>query len=367
MLWGVRSRWKRNETRASTPSPSLHKCIKNTSACGTPPAEHLLKIMAEDHRPPNRQVNLHRISLWVSRMFLSFEYCFHLSGVFSVHAFFICMTSVCVFVFNFFPLSLSFFPSSVLYVLWSPDATKRGQTWNSEMEEPHPTCWTTRELPAPWNVNWWEASQRPPSQHQGLAPLKGSKLPGLEDTCQIISKIGRQHCLLTHRLRRAIPSPQTPQNTPLAAASPFRETRASSTQQNTGTSPCKPRAVTDTSPSPPTGGRTHKEEELQPSICRKDTPHAENQTKWRERETCSRGGDMVRAYKRKGKLAQACPTLCDPWAIQPMGFSRPEYWSGEPLPSPEDLPIPGIKPRFSSLQVDSLPAEPQGKPKNTAN
>ena len=108
---------------------------------------------------------------------------------------------------------------------------------------------------------------------------KASKLPGLEDTRQIISKIGRQHCLLTHRLRRAIPSPQTPQNTPLAAASPFRETRASSTQQNTGTSPCKPAAVTDTSPSPPTGGRTHKEEELQPSICRKDTPHAENQTK----------------------------------------------------------------------------------------
>ena len=51
--------------------------------------------------------------------------------------------------------------------------------------------------------------------------------------------------------------------------------------------------------------------------------------------------------------------------IQSMEFSRPEYWSGEPFPSPRDLPNPGIEPRSPSLQVDSLPAEPQGKSKNT--
>ena len=45
-----------------------------------------------------------------------------------------------------------------------------------------------------------------------------------------------------------------------------------------------------------------------------------------------------------------------------MGFSRPEYWSGKPFPSPGDLPNPGIKPRSPALQVDSLPAEPPGKP-----
>ena len=45
-----------------------------------------------------------------------------------------------------------------------------------------------------------------------------------------------------------------------------------------------------------------------------------------------------------------------------MGFSRQEYWSGLPLPSPGDLPNPGIKPRSPTLQVDSLPAELQGKP-----
>ena len=38
-----------------------------------------------------------------------------------------------------------------------------------------------------------------------------------------------------------------------------------------------------------------------------------------------------------------------------MGFSRQEYWSGLPFPSPQDLPNPGIKPTSPALQVDSLP------------
>ena len=38
-----------------------------------------------------------------------------------------------------------------------------------------------------------------------------------------------------------------------------------------------------------------------------------------------------------------------------MGFSRQEYWSGLALPSPEDLPEPGIKPRPPAWQADSLP------------
>ena len=40
-----------------------------------------------------------------------------------------------------------------------------------------------------------------------------------------------------------------------------------------------------------------------------------------------------------------------------MEFSRPEYWSGQPFPSPGDLPNPGIKPGSPALQVDSLPTE----------
>ena len=49
-----------------------------------------------------------------------------------------------------------------------------------------------------------------------------------------------------------------------------------------------------------------------------------------------------------------------PWTIQPMEFSRQAYWSGYHFPFPRGLPNPGIKPRFPALQVDSLPAEPQG-------
>ena len=53
-----------------------------------------------------------------------------------------------------------------------------------------------------------------------------------------------------------------------------------------------------------------------------------------------------------------------PWTIQSMEFSRPQYWSGEPFLSPGDLPNSGIKPRSCTLQADSLPAKPPGKPKN---
>ena len=43
-------------------------------------------------------------------------------------------------------------------------------------------------------------------------------------------------------------------------------------------------------------------------------------------------------------------------------FSRQEYWSGLPFPSPGDLPDPGIEPRSPSLQADTLLSEPPGKP-----
>ena len=69
-----------------------------------------------------------------------------------------------------------------------------------------------------------------------------------------------------------------------------------------------------------------------------------------------------------GLVAKSCLTLVIPWTCQAplsMGFSRQEYWSGLPFPSPGDLPNPGIESRPPTLQVDSLPAEPKGKPKNT--
>ena len=49
-------------------------------------------------------------------------------------------------------------------------------------------------------------------------------------------------------------------------------------------------------------------------------------------------------------------------ALLSMEFSRQEYYSGLPFPSPGDLPYPGIKPRSPAFQADSLPTEPPGKP-----
>ena len=49
-----------------------------------------------------------------------------------------------------------------------------------------------------------------------------------------------------------------------------------------------------------------------------------------------------------------------------MGFSRQEYWSRLPFPSPGDLPDPGIEPGSPSLQTDSLPPEPPGKPSESS-
>ena len=44
-----------------------------------------------------------------------------------------------------------------------------------------------------------------------------------------------------------------------------------------------------------------------------------------------------------------------------MGFSRQEYWSGLPSPTPGDLPDPGIEPGSPALQADALPSDQLGK------
>ena len=67
------------------------------------------------------------------------------------------------------------------------------------------------------------------------------------------------------------------------------------------------------------------------------------------------------------KALQSCPTLCDLWtaahqAPLSIEFSRQEYWSGLPFPSPGDLPDPGVEPTSPALQADSLLTEHKGKP-----
>ena len=65
-----------------------------------------------------------------------------------------------------------------------------------------------------------------------------------------------------------------------------------------------------------------------------------------------------------------CLTLETPWAVArqaplTMEFSRQEYWSGLPFPSPGDLPKPGVKPTSPALQADSLTQNHQGSPWNS--
>ena len=77
--------------------------------------------------------------------------------------------------------------------------------------------------------------------------------------------------------------------------------------------------------------------------------------------------NLKRIMKVKVKLLSRVQLFATLWtvahqALSSMGFSRQEYWSGLPFPSPEGLPDPGIEPGSPTLQADSLPSELPGKP-----
>ena len=68
----------------------------------------------------------------------------------------------------------------------------------------------------------------------------------------------------------------------------------------------------------------------------------------------------------KGKSLSHVQLFATLWAVAyqatpSTGFSRQDYWSGLPFPSPGDLPNPGIELRSPALQADALPSEPTGK------
>ena len=65
-------------------------------------------------------------------------------------------------------------------------------------------------------------------------------------------------------------------------------------------------------------------------------------------------------------VTQSCPTFVTPWTVAlwaplSMGFSRQEYWSGLPFPSPGDLPNPGTEPASPALAGGFLTTESPGK------
>ena len=66
------------------------------------------------------------------------------------------------------------------------------------------------------------------------------------------------------------------------------------------------------------------------------------------------------------KLLSRVRLFATPWTVAyqappSVGFSRQEYWSGLPFPSPGDLPDPEIEPRSPALWLDAFPSEPPGK------
>ena len=77
-------------------------------------------------------------------------------------------------------------------------------------------------------------------------------------------------------------------------------------------------------------------------------------------------------YLRWKNQSVSCSVVSDsvtPWVAHqaplPMEFSRQEYWSGFPFPSPGDLPDPGIELGSPALQADSLPSKPPGSPESS--
>ena len=74
--------------------------------------------------------------------------------------------------------------------------------------------------------------------------------------------------------------------------------------------------------------------------------------------------------KKENEVSHSCPTLGDPMdcsLLAPlfMGFSRQEYWSGLPFPSPGDLPSPGIKPGLPHCRQMLYHLSHQGRTQNT--
>ena len=80
-----------------------------------------------------------------------------------------------------------------------------------------------------------------------------------------------------------------------------------------------------------------------------DSLQSSHQVKWNEVKSLSH----VRLFVTPWIVAHQAPPS--------MEFSRQEYWSGLPFPSPGDLPDPGVEPGSSALQADALPFEPTGK------
>ena len=80
------------------------------------------------------------------------------------------------------------------------------------------------------------------------------------------------------------------------------------------------------------------------------------------------GKESACMWEVKLKLVHHVRLFATPWTVAyqaspSIRFSRQEYWSRLPFPSPGDLPDPGIEPRSPALEADAQTSEPSGKPR----
>ena len=86
-----------------------------------------------------------------------------------------------------------------------------------------------------------------------------------------------------------------------------------------------------------------------------------------ESNTTERTHIYIWYREKKVKSLSRVRLFATPWTVAhqappSMGFSRQEYWSGLPFPSPRGLPDPGIELGSPALQADALLSEPPRKP-----
>ena len=87
-------------------------------------------------------------------------------------------------------------------------------------------------------------------------------------------------------------------------------------------------------------------------------PQAVDEVITTSQKACSsRETDLVKSLSRVQLFATSWTVAYQ--APPSMGFSRQDYWSGLPFPSPGDLPDPGIEPGSPKLEADTLTSEPK--------
>ena len=135
--------------------------------------------------------------------------------------------------------------------------------------------WSTRELPAPHNINPRKLSQRSPFQREDPAPLNDQQSTVLNTLCQTTNKTGTQPYPLAENLPNIIIISQTPKIAPLDTVLSTRKTASSLNHQNTGASRLHQEAyTTKLNKTYPLGADTRNNVNYEPAACQKETPNA---------------------------------------------------------------------------------------------